>query len=459
MTSEEYRADRILGRISRKLWRDSNPGQKLDDCPEDQIATVESLASWRWSEEAEREARDSLTQLVGHLTMWTMPQWSSRPQIRHRENGEFVDLVPVRGDFSRPVEKIQAMIFVQQDEQRDQHSIVGFATISDLFDLWRRDKKAGRFNDEFPLTPLVSAWQQRPRVVRPELERRHRLFPRLLGESSSKAKERLSGRLFAESSREPGQLVLFPELEKPTLAPAFLLALWEAAGGPANRAGPAALELRIFVEAILATPIEKRSIDRPLAMDITLRNLLKQLYPPPGRRPRPNEYWPKLDRAFEVLDRTRIPWEDPKTGRGGLRRVVSVSDIPRGALKLDDQLRLVVDLPPGSDVGPMVSSNLGRWGVKSAAAYRALLNLPFQWFIPGKTRRPVRYGKHWVQINDPRRYDHLQITDNLLVDLFYPFSATKQKKILVHRARKMLAELKESGELRTIEGRILPPVQ
>ena len=55
-------------------------------------------------------------------------------------------------------------------------------------------------------------------------------------------------------------------------------------------------------------------------------------------------------RAAEGLDAmdARVPWVDPETGRGGLRRVVSVGDIPRGPDALDDFVRVVVDLPPGS---------------------------------------------------------------------------------------------------------------
>ena len=76
--------------------------------------------------------------------------------------------------------------------------------------------------------------------------------------------------------------------------------------------------------------------------------LLDRLYPGP-RKPRPNEYWPRLMRAVEALDTmdARIPWHDPETGRSGLRRVVSVGDIPRGPGALDDVVRMVVDLPPG----------------------------------------------------------------------------------------------------------------
>ena len=82
-------------------------------------------------------------------------------------------------------------------------------------------------------------------------------------------------------------------------------------------------------------------------------------------------------RAAEALDAmdARIPWVDPDTGRGQLRRVVSVGGIPRGPGALDDVVRMVVDLPPG--LGPMVTPTLGAWGSRSAPAYNALLNLAY----------------------------------------------------------------------------------
>ena len=41
-------------------------------------------------------------------------------------------------------------------------------------------------------------------------------------------------------------------------------------------------------------------------------------------------------------------------------RIVSVGDIPRGPGALDDVVRMIVDLPPGSGQGPKVRSGLHR---------------------------------------------------------------------------------------------------
>ena len=181
----------------------------------------------------------------------------------------------------------------------------------------------------------------------------------------------------------------------------------------------------------------------------------KQLYPGP-RRPRPNECWPRLMRAAAALDTmdARIPWHDPTTGRGGLRRVVSMGDIPRGPDALDDNVRFVVDLPPGSGPGPVVPPTLGAWGARSAPAYTALLNLAYRWFDPGVTRYPVG-GGHWLQTLDPKRYPELTDTD--VVNITRPLTARADRRHLVSEGWGTLRELEAARELRIDGRRVFAP--
>ena len=102
-----------------------------------------------------------------------------------------------------------------------------------------------------------------------------------------------------------------------------------------------------------------------------------------------------------------------------------------------------------------MSPNLARYGVQSAPLYRGLLNLAYQWFDPGRTRFPVRGGNHWLQVEDPERYP--TITNDLLIELFYPTSTNKQRKRLAFEARKSLAQLVKDGEARIVKGRLMPP--
>ena len=277
------------------------------------------------------------------------------------------------------------------------------------------------------------------------------------------AKDSRAGRLFTSAHHAKkttfgpkGKQLILPGFERAVKGPALPLVLYDLGVGSRMERGPAAsLALRLFVEAVLSVPMEERAIDSLVYMDITLRDLLARLYPG-KRRPRPNEYWPRLMAAVEALDDAWVPWHDPKTKRGGLRRIVTVSNIPFGPQALDDTVRLSVDLPPGSGEGPIVTSRLAYFGTQSAPAYRALIGLAYRWFFPGITRVPSKDGRYWIQVEDPRRYP--VVTDQDAIELCFPTSTHKQRKVLVHRAWEVLHRLREAGEARiTADLRIMPP--
>ena len=307
-----------------------------------------------------------------------------------------------------------------------------------------------------PLAALGMAWKSRPIEATPNLrpdrilaasvaqvDRQHPRADRLL-------------RMFSPAAHQRGQLVLPGFLDPDAKGPALPLALYGLGDPNPNRGGGrgAPLALRLFVEAILAVPYELRGLDQAVTMNVTLRDLLARLYP--GRQPSPAEYWPRLILAVEALDLmdARIPWEDPETGRGDLRRVVSIGDIPRGPGALDDNVRFVVDLPPGSGNGPVVSRNLGAWGVRSAPAYNALLNLAYRWFDPGVNRYPVGRG-HYVQSQDPARYPELSDAD--VVAVTRPLAARAARRNLVVDGWATLRDLEDAGELHIHGRRVLPP--
>ena len=305
------------------------------------------------------------------------------------------------------------------------------------------------------LTRVVEAI---PRPGRANINRTDRILPARLAMVDHT--DRRAGRLFtpaAHAVERGGEQLKLPGfgLERTRITPALPLALYDLGGGSSMERGHGApLALRLWVESILAVGLTDRANPWPTVLEIPLRDLLRKLYPG-KRRPRPNEYWPRIMQAVEILDSTRIPWEDPETGKGGLQRIVNVSSIPRGPGKLDDAVQIIVTLPPGSGKGPVVSPNLNRYGVQSAPLYRGLLNLAYQWFDPGRTRFPVRGGKHWLQVEDPERYP--TITNDLLIELFYPTSTNKQRKRLAFEARKSLAQLVKNDDARIVKGRLMPP--
>ena len=270
--------------------------------------------------------------------------------------------------------------------------------------------------------------------------------------------------LFAVQSRldsvRPGGL---PELQRDIEGPLLPLPLYNLMTKVCGRArgghGGADLGLRIFVEALCSVMKRnwRRSGERPVLVQTTMREFLSWFYL--HRRPRPNEYWPRLMHACAALDRedVRVPWRDPDTGKGGMRRVVSLSDIPRGPCALDDAIGMIVHLPPGSRSGPTINrSQLRYWGYKSEPAYRAKVALAYQWHRPGITRFPTKDGTDWVQSDDPEHYE--PYSRKRIVELCYPTSVNANQRLLAVRSWAIIRRLEAAGELRVFGERILPPV-
>ena len=332
-------------------------------------------------------------------------------------------------------------------------------SISDLWDEYRGTLDSGR-QVEWPLAPLVNAWKQRPRPVEPNRRATDRIIPGRLAmaDHSNNARLLFSPAARVEYAADGEQLVMPGFGDDDTPSPALPLALYDLGAGPTVSRGRAApLALRMFVESVLSVPMQERERGQPVAMSVSLREFLQWLYP--TRTPTPAEYWPKLMKAIEALDSwdARIPLYDAQTKRSELRRVVSVSGVPRGPGALDESVRIIVDLPPGSGNGPQVSDRLRIWGITSGPAYRLLINLSYQWHKPGVTTIPVRKGKirHWVQVNDPDRYPYIK--DDDLIGLTFPSSAVQNRRVLLQRTKAVVAHLHEAGELRIIDGKILPP--
>ena len=341
------------------------------------------------------------------------------------------------------------------------------ATLTQVTDSWNNlpeaDREVGQ--QEFPLVPLMKAWVNRPRPAPTSSRATERIIPAKV--AMAPPGDRREGKLFsmaAHVERGPdGHQLVMPGFQVNRQAPALPLALYDLGlGALEHRArNPAApLALRLWVASILGTRQQDRHGNHPVALEIPLRQLLAELYP--GRKPRPNEYWPRLMKAVETLGNpeARVPWYDHELGRGGQRHVVLVGDIPRGPGALDDHVQLIVNLPPSSENGPKVSNNLALWGVKSDRAYRALLNLAYWWHDPGVTQRPLGQrvdgqGRFWGQSQNPGHYP--EMTDEQLVQIVFPTSAKKQFRNLVHDAHQVFLQLQRAGEIDVIDGKPVPP--
>ncbi|MCY4437730.1 MAG: hypothetical protein OXE05_10400 [Chloroflexi bacterium] len=227
-----------------------------------------------------------------------------------------------------------------------------------------------------------------------------------------------------------------------------------------NRGGGAPLALRLWVEAILSVPMEERDNPHPVSMEVDLRTMRKRLWPKSWRGYNTDRLRRTLEEVSTALDSWEAawPWHDPTSGQSGARRIVLISDI---GTSLDDVMRIIVDLPPGASTGPQVPSTLGEWGAKHAAAYRALLNLAFQCYEPGRTHMPVGSpnDRHWIRVHDPSRYPELD--EQVIIDLAYPTTKDSNQRRAFQEAMNALKTLEQAGELR-LHGkrgnwRILPP--
>ena len=342
--------------------------------------------------------------------------------------------------------------------------------ICDYFDTMSAETRG-----KHPVEPLIQAWQKTPAAERiwhvtPDRRKRRRKLPSTLvaadpvrGQSGAELQTMLFDRGIAERVGAQGQL---PGIRDAGKTPALPLELWDLGAASATRGSGrgAPLALRLFVESILAVSVERRN--GLASLSIPLGELKAKLYPNDthiGRK----AFYERLCRAVEILQsrEARIPWYDPTTGTGGLRQVVSITNLPDGPDSLNHDVKVVIDLPPNSHVGPLISDNLGKWGVCNAAAYRALLNLAYQWYEPGRTHYPVGVGMrlHWQRSYDPEKYDLLTDTD--LISLCYPAGvSSKQRAKRLAEAKRTIAELADAGELQIVpvgtsqrERRILPP--
>ena len=98
--------------------------------------------------------------------------------------------------------------------------------------------------------------------------------------------------------------------------------------------------------------------------------------------------------------------------------------------------------------------------MKSARAYRLLLNLPAHWWEEGTTFKPKGKGAPWGMTRDADAYP--VTTEKGLVRMAHPTSENTDRSKLWTRTRDTLEELAKAGEILPIEERsdgllILPP--
>ena len=328
-----------------------------------------------------------------------------------------------------------------------------------------------------PLAPLINGY---PATVNASTRTERRIIPGPLALGLPGDRRTQKGRLLPAAHIDPSSQGVLPGLRRKRLLPSLATEFWEMGGGGHGGGQTAPLSQRIFIECVTAVPFEDRAGNRRFSYTVTMREFLHWLWPERDPLPSPSEYWPKLMPALYEVDGFRLPIIDPDTGEGRARRIVGFPDICLWPSGPEQKLEVNVYLPPGSEVGPQLSDRLRYWSTLSGPAWRALLQLAFLWWIPGRTLWPrqVRNGKgkgqqgpehpgNWLRSYKPNRYPVLTGQD--LVDLCFPTTQNKSdiRKVLLRRAIKALRELEKTGDLRLVDlegkGRkegwqVLPPL-
>ena len=137
---------------------------------------------------------------------------------------------------------------------------------------------------------------------------------------SHKRAGRLLG-LFSPAAHRRGQMALQGFEYADYDGPALPLALYELGqDNPHRGGGPAApLALRLFVEAVLAEPYDQRNAGQPVALQVTLRELLDRLYPGPLVTPTLGAWGAKSAPAYSALLNLAYRWFDPGVTRHPVR--------------------------------------------------------------------------------------------------------------------------------------------
>ena len=309
-----------------------------------------------------------------------------------------------------------------------------------------------------PIAPMIGA---APKVVTPCTRPTRRIIPAKVLRGGGPDAPRQEA-LFPLEGVAPkrGETAILPGFRVEGPHPSPLMEVWRLGRVRQKKVSHVVpIEQRIFVEGLLAVPQEDRREGGLVEYSMSLGQFLDRIYP--NRRPSRSAYMPAIEKAAEQLDQFRVELYDERTGLWGRHRIIDIVVLPTWTRRPDeDEIRIMVKLPPGSHVGPQVSDQLRYWAVTSRACWNALIGLPFMWGVPGKTLVQPKPG-YWARSKEKSRYPVLSPEE--IVQVVFPVNENRQpvRQVLLPRALEHLRRLQREGEL-VLEGcrdgwKILPP--
>ena len=355
------------------------------------------------------------------------------------------------------------------DDEPDSELLHAFRLIP-LHTLVERVMELQKAGAEAP-NPLVPLIREVPLEVAPSLSTERRILPAMPLRGSTRTHRPSHENLFqlgGDSLQQVGTSSFLPgfRLAGPNKSP--LLELWELGavrqseeGRKRNKGGHVVpIVQRIFIEALLGVPFDARGeivVVYPVRLDRFLDWIWPHQHPSRGR------YTKAVEQAAAELDGFRVNLFNEETSLWGRHRIVDLLTLPTWTRRpSEEEIRIRVHLPPGSQQGPPVSDRLRLYSVDSRPCWQVLLTAPFMWHDPGRTR--VRAGKAgpWVPARQRKRYPVLSNDD--LVKLVLPINENRApiRQASLPRAVEHLKRLQQDGELCLVDGgddqwQVLPP--
>ena len=313
-----------------------------------------------------------------------------------------------------------------------------------------------------PIAPLVARWQlDAPDPAAMVDDDRARIMPRTVAHVGHDAESYYLARFGPAVHRDAAGQLLMGFAEEGERGPTLPANVWTMGLADAEKRGAVVpLALRIWISAVLHTPMHARHGNYPILLNqsdgsaLTLRRFLAWIYPGRKRLWHAQEDWPRILQAREVINATELPYADARGNLWG-RQVVRL-DTPYTRPGLDDPWPTIVHLPPGDGTGARLSfERLQYWWTRDAACTRALINLAYRWHIEGKRMMPAPGGSHWLQLRDPKLYDRL--TDSDIDALCYPpGTGSKRRDERIADGRRALDKLVRAGDAVWRDDRLLP---
>ena len=347
----------VLDALTRTTWASTHNNA---ECPAEQIPTEADLCAWitNCNEPTQIQASEHLNRLLapahGHGWHWSVVRSKEDPDLQIATAICFTD----RGE----------LVMSWYEESNTLGPAV--LSIEQVHATWKA--KAGAMTPPpdhrppHPLAPIVAAWQARPKTAEPFRPKQKANLPDLRKTDSDTHLLEIQQPVAAANGQQ--LLLNLPELTPTAAGRSWLLDLFDRAGGQSMRQGRgASWDLRLFVGAMLHTPIAKRN-SQWHSLKLDTAEVIDWLHP---------NGWSNRARDWEQLPVAlfRMNKELGFVAIEGLGyvQIIGATTIPK--TPNDPHVEFIVRIPQTAAHGARIDwPTLCKYGKHSATVYRAYLS-------------------------------------------------------------------------------------